>query len=434
MSIGARRLQSAAASVASPTIPYTSTSMWGTSKAVVMGSPAVTTRPTTGAIDPTTGAPYVTYESLYQPGDTVTQALDRLTSPAVVTFPEGEFTFSDFAATHQGVDTGGGINLNKNYVRGIWGSGRGTPWGTSGTRFRMVPNTSTKANSSAWTPLQSEGGLNSVYLMRAVGMTGGLVLKNFAMYGTGQGEGSTRWPEGHNYQGIYVFNTAGPVLIEDLFVSGWKSDNGAPPGEEFGISVYTSGGIQPVTIRRCETDGRRSDGQAYGGPGITLGKNYGGLIEDCYCHDHHITSGLVLYHTANATVRRTVMCNPATRDVSGWTFNGECNTGSTFEDCHFGTTVSNGNGRHMTFSNGSHVLTWGSTSISTANGSLLVKGCTWDNIGYGGRLAIESWSSGIDGGTADTMTTPPQVVNASGTGLSYRWVHNTHQDIQSPNL
>lgn len=418
------------------TVPDVSgTSSWAYKSAVTV-SPATIARPAAGSIDPNTGAPYVTYESLYQSGDTVTEALNRLNTPAVVTFPEGLFTFSDFRApTKTGVVTGGGINLEKTTIRGIWGSGPGDAGvfgGSSGTIFRMLPNTSTRADDPNYTPTQDQSPLtNNCWMMRAVGMEGGLTLKGFRLEGSIQGEGSARWPGGHNFPGITVFNTGGPVLIEDLRVSGWQGDNGAPPGECMGVSVYTPSAIRPVVIRRVETDGRRAIGGApYGAVGISLGRTYGGLVEDCYMHDHRVSSMFVLYHAINSTVRRCIMGAPD-GDLSGWAVNNECVDEAVYEDCYFGKGH---RPLHFTHSNGTHVQTWGASSYPTADGSLLVKGCTWANVGYDGRFATESWISGIDGQTSDTQVTPPQVVNAAGQGLSFRWVHGVHQDIISPDL
>ena len=378
-------------------------------------------RPEPGSTDPTTGAPYVTYESLYHSGDTVTQAMNRLTSRSVVTFPEGEFLFSDFAAlTVGGIDTGAGINLQNNLLAGIWGSGRGTFGGSDGTLFRMVEGSSTKGGIQAWTPTQAQGGTTQVSLLRAIG-NAGLVLKNFRLRGSDQG---------HNFHGMNIGNQSGPVLIEDVLVAGWCGDNGAPPGETSGIQLGMNSQYQPI-VRRVECDGRFAlDGSSYGTVGIHLLKTLNGLVEDCAVHHHRVSAACVAYHSYGTHWLRTAMGGPT--DVSGWPYNSECSADVTIEDCSFGSTDRT---LHATWSTTTHSDTWNGTTHSSANGHLLVKGCTWPvSSNYSGHFACQSWTSGIDGSNTDTMVDPPQVVDAAGTGLTYRWIHGTHQDITSASL
>lgn len=358
-------------------------------------------------IDPTTGAPYVRYETLYQPGDTVTEALNRLTYPAVVTFGEGEYSFSGRnAKTREGTETEAGINLQKDVVRGLWGVGPGTLGGNTGTRFVDTPGAPGKAGS---------------HMIRAVG-TGPLVLHGFQVVGADQG--------GLDFQGIYVYSPTGAVLAEDLLIAGWQGSSGSPPGETFGLLVYTSKGIQPVTVRRVECDGRRQiGGDLYGTVGITLGKGVGGLIEDCHVHHNRISARVVLYHTTDATIRRTIMGDPD-EPSNGWPFNSECSQRTTLEDCTFG----HASGKiHLTWSNTNHSDTWGGVQYPYSDGRVLVRDPKWTPEGFSGQFAIQSWQTGIDGSNVDTIVTPPVVVDAAGKGLTYHWHHGTHQTIVSAN-
>jgi hypothetical protein len=117
---------------------------------------AGTTRPT--------GTGYVRYEDLYKSGDTVTAAMARLTTPAIITFPAGKFECSDFATGYNA-----GISIPK-IAKGIWGSGRGTVGGSTGTIFTMKPKSSTK---KSLVPAQSKGGTTPTTLMMHSGSTSG---------------------------------------------------------------------------------------------------------------------------------------------------------------------------------------------------------------------------------------------------------------------
>lgn len=380
-----------------------------------------TSRPPAGGIDPTTGATYVTYESLYQAGDSVTQALNRAPIRSVVTFPEDEFVLTDFAArTVGGIDTGAGINLQNNRVAGLWGSGRGTLGGSSGTVFRLAEGSSTKGGDPAWTPTQAQGGTTQTRVIRCIG-NAGVVLKNFQVVGSAQG---------HNFHGVMIESQSGPVLVEDLLIAGWEGDNGAPPGETSGLGVSMAS-AHPAIVRRVEVDGRRViGGPSYGTVGIHMMRTLDALVEDCHVHHQRISAACVAYHSYGTLWRRCVMGD---HSANGWPYNSECSANVTIDDCDFGQPT--GRVLHINWSTTTHSDTWAGITHSSADGRLLVKGCRWPNReDFGGRLAIESWTSGIDGSNTDTMVTPPHVVNAAGQGLSYRWVHGTHHDITSPDL
>lgn len=358
-------------------------------------------RPT--GIDPTVGVPYVTYESLYRTGDTITDALNRLSIPAVVTFPEGQFRFSGRSAkTRSGVETEAGINLDKDMVCGIWGAGPGTLGGSSGTVFVDTAGRPGKSGS---------------HMIRSVGASRGLVLHGFQVVGADQGA---------DFQGIYVYAPTGPILAEDLLISGWQGSSASPPGETFGLLVYTTKGPQPVTVRRVECDGRRTlGGDIFGTVGITLGKGVGGVVEDCYVHHNRISARVVLYHTTGATIRRTRMGDDD-EPANGWPFNSECSTSASIEACHFGRAQGK---IHASWSSTNHADTWGGVTYPQTDGKVIFRNPTWHPEGFSGQFTIESWQTGIDGSSIDTLTTPPIVVDANGKGITYHWHHGTHQTI-----
>lgn len=336
-----------------------------------------------------------------------------------MTFPEGVFEFEDFNAyTKAGnVQTYAGINCEKTLVYGLYGSGRGEFQGSTGTCFRLKAGSSTRGSDTSLVPPQSEApATNALSLIRMVGTTGPIHLANFRVEGTDQG---------HNFGGTKIFAARGPVLIEDCLFAGWQGDNGAPPGETMGVSVYSSGynltpGTSPI-IRRVEADGRFYPGGPGMGPcGITIGKSVGGLIEDCWSHDNRIgtSSKIVLYHTTGVTIRRVNMVDVDPTATSAGMINGECNTGTVIEDCVFGKPAA---WKHLTWSNTNHSDTWNSVTYPYSNGTCLVKNPVWPvTSSFNGMFLIETWLR-PDGGTFSTQTTPPQVVDASGQGMTWKW-------------
>ena len=364
-----------------------------------------TTRPT--------GAGYVRYEDLYVPGDTVTEAMARLTVPAIITFPEGQFFDADFAAPGDGC-----INIPK-ICRGIWGSGKGTLGGSTGTVFGIVPNSSTKAG---LVPTQAQGGTNAFQVLRIVGSDGPLSFGQFQVAGTDQG---------HNYHGFKIYNPGGDVDITDVLVTGWQGDNGAPPGETFGLEVHMTKRPFNHTLTRVEADGRRViGGTRYGTVGITSSTCVGGTWYDCkvqYCR----ASYAVFYRafgvkTYNLSVGG--VSDPG-YDVTTAMINHEVTDDCEHYNPYIWSTQTN-RGVHISHSNNNFSDTYSGTPVSAVNGSLKVVNPTWNNIWGNGRMYIESWTSGIDGSNTDSMVTPPLVTTSNGTThIPYTWAHGTHQVI-----
>jgi hypothetical protein len=183
----------------------------------------------TGFIAPPTGVGYVRYQDLYVAGDTLQQVANKVTGNKILTLPEGEFYWDDFAQVNT---TGLRIGVaGATGCRGISGSGRGTI-------LKMTPNSSTH---------QSEGnvvtGTNQLNLLCIQGITGA-VLENFSLIGTEQGS---------YYNGISVYACPNATL-SGLYLRGASPGfANAPPGETFGINIYLS---NDVTIQDTEIDGR----------------------------------------------------------------------------------------------------------------------------------------------------------------------------------
>lgn len=387
-------------------------------------------RPAEGSIDTHTGVPIVWWESLYQPGDQVWQALNRASSACVVSFPAGEFTLTDFKATERGTgaQTGSAVNLTKNVIHGIIGMGRGSYNSNTGTRFMVAENSSTwAAGVSGWTPTQAMGGTTQIRVFRSVDHAGKMHMADFSIRGATQP---------HLFHGLAIEAVTGDVLIESVLVAGWSGDAGAPPGETSGIIVAGAPSAAPkVIIRNSHVDGRYPDGTIGGTTGIHLQRTLNAEVTDCSALNIWRAGSMINYHTVGTTWRRCVMGSD-TDPTNGqaWPFNAECNTGVRIIDCHFGRANKL---LHATFSNADHTQVIGGTTYPTANGTLTVIGGDWGPSGIGGagnKFAVQSWTSGIDGSNNDTMSTPPVVVDANGYGQEFRWVHGTHQDIQSPNI
>lgn len=389
------------------------------------------TRPTGLAPD---GTPYVTYESLYVAGDTVTAALARLRTPAIVTFPVGRFEQADFNAGYQSA-----INIPK-MCRGIIGSGRGTLGGSGGTVFAPTAN-SASAATLALLPAQGSGTSYSVAILKQLDGSGPLHLANFRVEGTAQrtvsGQTST-WstPREFCYSGLNIYHPGGGVTIRNVLSGGWVGDNGAPPGETFGIAI--NGGAGPSAYRHliedCEADGRR----VVGGPPLGAGGIWFGNCVDSIMrrnNTHHTRYGsTILFQTFDSQMIDCVM-GSAADPVSAWPFNCEYTSGNVVKNAVLNKGQASG-GVHITHSNYANqdgsgtqfTMTRNGRIYSASNGSLKVVSPKWNAISYGPELWVETWTL-----TADSQITPPLVVQSDGvTHVPYRWAHgpSPHVTVQ----
>lgn len=370
------------------------------------------------------GPGFVRYEDLYVSGDTVTDALRRLSTPAIVTFPPGKFMLSGFPYY------GGAIDVPKaQNCLGIIGSGRGTLGGNTGTIFQMIPGTSSfVTGTSPETPAQAQGGTTQVWVMRCVGTLGSVRFENFQIVGAA---------EGHNFGGLYVYHPRGDTTIRNVLVCGTEGNNGAPPGETFAISVY-QGNMGKILIEDCEVDGRRViGGEWFAAGGITCGQSIGAVVNRCTAHHQRASSPFVFYRSFDGTLNDCVWgtTDPLQTSLSNVRpvseVNQEVASGIVHNNCTYNHCTPN-RMTHITHSNNHMVCQYTDWSPrSCANGTLKVVNPTYNDIWGDNRLYISSWITGVDGTTNDdSMTTPPLVTQSDGvTHIPYVWSHNTNTVI-----
>jgi hypothetical protein len=373
-----------------------------------------------------TGPGYVRYEDLLLSGETLagadpTKVMARLAQAAVITFPEGEFIGHDFNNGYFAC-----IDIPK-LCTGLWGSGPGTLGGSTGTIFSIAPGSSTKGGTTPGAPTQTQGGTTQCTVLRQLSGSGGFILKNLQVRGTDQG---------HNFHGVEISNNAGAVLFDGIFVNGWQGDNGSPPGETFGSSIYNAGGGS--TITNCEADGRRVlGGTIFGAVGFTVGRQYGSTWENVWSH-HCRAASVVFYrsfHVRTTNVRTGSDWTNITRDADpgpdlvGGPWNHE-NCGDIVHTNAVMYDTRSGHGVNMTFSNGNFNGTLQGHNVNATNGSLTMINPKYSTLYSDNLLYIQSWQTGIDGGSPDTMSTPPLIVKSDTvTHIPYKWVHGTHVTV-----
>ena len=391
--------------------------------------PTATSTPTTSTASTTStatatavrpsGADYVTYESLYVPGDTLQAVFNKVPTGKIITFPAGRFEFTDFA---NGGDGWAGVQIPKG-VRGIWGSGRGAVGSSAGTIFSIAPHSSTKAR---LVPTQDGRTPTQLFMFNCIGNT------NTAMsFGQFHIEGTE---QGHVYHALRIYNPAGTVAMTDVLVNGWRGNNGAPPGETFGIAIT---GALDATLTRCELDGRRTTtGLSYTAAGFYFGNAPKATLIDCYSH-HSQRSTLAIWQSKNITTYDFRSNDPA-GDPAGvdglkpMGLNHERTTGCV----HYRPRIMKNEpayGVHVTHSNDSYSTTLRDGSVlNVAGGSLRLVDPVWSNTWGDNKLYVQSWSpygNGDTMGASGNVSMAPDVVTATGSTVPYKWVHGTHYAI-----
>jgi len=363
--------------------------------------PAQTTRPT--------GTDYIRYEDLYRSGDSVGGALARLTSPKIVTFPEGRFSCRDFNSGYLA-----GIAVPA-LCRGIVGSGRGTLGGSTGTVFTMDAWSSRKGNGARdgsghlYVPAQDGSTPCQLVLLKQANQKAPAVWKNFQVVGSEQG---------HIFNAFQVFETAGANQFDNLLIAGWSGNDGAPPGETYGLAVSGKGAH---TVTRVEADGRRTiGGQVFGAMGITFQNSSGATFRSCYSH-HMRCANFVMFQSLDG---KMVDC---TSDAASAGSLGIGNGGINLERTA-GWTLTNsvmiGRSRkvHLSHSNDNWTYNRYGITKSVSNGSLKLVNPGYNDLWGNNQLVIQSWSPY---GNGDTVRTPPLVLKSDGvTHLPYNWQHN----------
>jgi hypothetical protein len=220
-----------------------------------------------------TGPGTVRYEDLYRPGQTLQQVIQAVPSGNILTFPEGEFTFRDFASPVARYE---GIRITPN-CRGIAGCGRTTV-------FKMVPYSSTKASV---VPSQSQGGTNPLTLMKIANVNNA-VLANFALVGT---------PQGHLYNGLSMWNGTN-ALLDGLYLQGASPGNWhSPPGETASIGFNHTAG---TVFRNSEVDGRNPAGTRVCASPMNWVSCQDVTVQNVYAH-HSLAGTCSFYDCHNVT-------------------------------------------------------------------------------------------------------------------------------------
>lgn len=362
--------------------------------------PAASAAPATSGTVRPTGPGYVRYEDLYKSGDTVTGAMSRLTKPAIITFPEGRFECSDFGNGYTS-----GISIPK-IAKGIWGSGRGSLGNNSGTIFTMKANSSSK---KALIPAQGSSGTTPTTLMMQSGSASSVSYGQFQIAGTEQG---------HVFHGLAIYSPTGSASVTDVLVSGWSGDNGAPPGETFGLTIH---GGSNNTLTRVEADGRReAGGTSFGAVGLTFQNTVGGSMTDCTSH-HGVASPVVLFQSFNVKTYNLKVgsLDDKSSVTRGSSFNHERTSGCEHYNPSIITRETN-RGVHITHSNDTYKLTVDGVSYSTVNGTIKVVDPVFNDIWGDGAFYIETWVPYWNGNTM-TLDNKPKVQHADGSTRPYKW-------------
>lgn len=373
------------------------------------------------AVDPTirpTGADYIRYEDLYQSGDTVTAAMARLTTPKIITFPEGKFSCRDFATGYQA-----GITIPPQ-CKGIVGSGRGALDGTTGTVFTMEPGSST-AVAKGWIPSSTSSQPTQANLVKHYPASGiNPVYRNFRVQGSAQG---------HVFHCMQVVGTGGTAnTFEDVLLAGWDGNQGFPPGETFGLQF--TGGTGRHVMRRLEVDGRRTPGgEVFGAAGLTFQSIVGATFDSCNVH-HCRAACYVFFQAFDSLMVDCVSDSTVPSDKA--LGNGGINLERFDLIRMVRPTIIGRSGKvHITASGDQYTLNRDGVTYSAASGSLEIVDPV-NNATLGNpRLYVQTWDPyniGPYQQGASTYKYPndaPSVHKADGTRIPYTWVLNTHYVI-----
>lgn len=432
MSRAARRQQSAASSTHSQTSQYPGY------------LPPIIVRPT--------GTDYVRYEDLEQAGDAVTTTIignqtirqygdtvfqtiiDRCPTNKWITFPAGVFEINtpgwDAAG---GIAGSGAVRWPKTSYGAIGNYPPGTGWDNLApdnvrTVFRVKENTAPAQNvAGSWFQAGFGGSVKQTWAnIHFEGTEQGMQVAGDTGNNSGPGNDGTSHRLFTNAQ---FWNTADGSSARDILSTGNFGNNGAPPGETFGVSWYHS---TNAILCRVSVDGRRAaGGSIYSAAGITFGNTLGGTMTDCYTH-HNGQAGIVFYQTANCQTYGCRLGDPAdhtTNHVNGsangdW-LNHERTTGNVHTDMDLHVfSVGKAQRPHVSHSNDSWTLSRSGQNIPIDNGTLKFVNQTHSNIlfsGSGYPLAIATW---VPYSTGNTMTTDnkPVVVAADGvTSVAAKW-------------
>lgn len=179
----------------------------------------------------------------WNPLDDLKTNLARLTTSSDVYLPSGEWKIFGFqGAWLGGIRLGQAGTGGQTLVKGFVGDGREL------TKIKLQPYSSTDA---ALVPT-TDGSINPLDIMVFKDIPN-LLLQNLTIAGS---------PQGHNYNGIALFNCVDAIVEGVCFKGAASCENTAynqaaqPPGETFAMDINQATNLQ---ILNCEFDGRFED-------------------------------------------------------------------------------------------------------------------------------------------------------------------------------
>lgn len=103
---------------------------------------------------------------------------------------------------------------------------------------------------------------------------------------------------GNLYNGVRISRLVNPT-VTDVKVVGIPGNNNSPPGETFGVNVFSSPG---ATLTRVEVDGRSpTTGLKVGAAGIGLNSSDNVTLTDCHSHHSGYSHGFAGWQSDNVT-------------------------------------------------------------------------------------------------------------------------------------
>jgi len=390
-----------------------------------------------GASTRPTGPDYIRYEDLYKAGDTLQQTFNRLTVAKIVTMPPGVFDTKVLwgkGPLLSGATPPAAYAFRPPKIcRGIIGSGRGSLGSTSGTVIRLTPNTCRS---------ESEGGS---WFQGGGSGSGSFILKNIHIEGTDQGK-QTKSDGRPGYDGVspklftncFLNNFGGPLVVEDVLTTGWYGNNGAPPGETFGLQVYN---CHNHIMRRVEADGRREPGGlAFGAVGLTAGNCVGAKWSNCYSHHSNAkTYAMVFFQSFDCKTWDCRLGDSGDGDgfgqfgYNGGGFNQERVSGAEHYNMKIYMNRKAGDkGVHFNHSSDAWSATFLGVTRSCNKGTTKIIDATWNNIWSKpeNQLYVSTWIP--YGGTPNAITVSPEVIT-SGKNVPFRWMYRgRHVTVTGP--
>jgi hypothetical protein len=227
------------------------------------------------------GPEYVRYEDLFVPGDDLQRVFNKVPAGKIITFPAGEFTWSNFTSPYGYHD---GIRLPVG-LKGIAGSGVGV------TRFRMVPNSSTQAH------LVPTSGTNPLYMWFLANCAQSPVFQDFSLIGTEQG---------HQYNGFGINNTPNATFQRLKFHGANRGNANYPPGETFSLGQNRSDNTQVIDVEFDNRD--EATGLRVGASALGYNNSRNAVVKRVYAH--HGVAGMVTFWNTE---------NIYTEDLHTWT-------------------------------------------------------------------------------------------------------------------